>query len=107
MAAAFLVGAADLTSVCARVLYFTRIPCLLAHTTRFQASAAPTALTVLRRARALANTICAGAPQVKSGYAKALFLKMVISCTEGIVHVSNSNAQMRPPAAGVGEERWT
>ena len=107
VAAAFLVGAADLSSVCARVLYFTRITCLLAHTTRFQASAAPTALTFLRRARTLASTrdMCERVTQVKSGYAKALFLKMVISCTENIVHVSNSNAQMRPPAAGGGEER--
>ena len=104
--AAFLVGAADLTSVCARVLNFTRIPCLLAHTTRFQASAAPTALTFLRRARSGQHE-CGRTTQVESGYAKALFLKMVISFTESIVHVSNCNAQMRPPASGVGEERWT
>ena len=59
------------------------------------------------RARSGQHDMCGRATQVKSGYAKALFLKMAISCTEGIVHVSNCNAQMRPPAAGVGEERWT
>ena len=57
------------------------------------------------RARSGQHTRYASAfTQVKSGYAKALFLKMVISCTENIV-MSNSSAQMRPPAAGGGEER--